>query len=71
MFSVDGKRRESFVLIGMFFQAVQLTRSLIQQLFTGYICQGTSYGCEQKRYDPSPTKLQSNREAKHQINIKK
>lgn len=71
MFSVNGKRGESFVLMGMFFQAVKLTRSLIQQFLTGYICQGTSYGCEQKRHDPSPTKLQSDREAKHEINIKK
>lgn len=53
MFSVNGKRGESFVLMGMFFQAVKLTCSLIQQLLTGYIYQGTSYGCEQKRHDPS------------------
>lgn len=57
--------------MGMLFQAVQLTRSLIRQLFTGSICQGPSYGSEQKRHDPSPIKLPSNREAKHQINIKK
>ena len=34
MFGVSGKRRESFIWMGMLFLAMQLTLPFIQQLFT-------------------------------------
>lgn len=70
MFSVGGQKRELH-LVGMPFQVAQLTCSLVRRLFTGRICQAPSYGGQQKRHDPSPIKITSNREAKHQIKMKK
>lgn len=35
MFGVNGKRRESFILMGIVFLAMQFTLSFIQPLFTG------------------------------------